>query len=324
MSLNQYENNALQDAGTSTLPSENGPDSRLNTVAVLPGRTVKSRLAQRVLTFLVVMGPGLIVMEADNDAGAVSTYTQAGAQYGTHLLWLMVLLLPLSYFVQEMVARLGIATGEGHATMIYQRFGKWWGRFSLVDLLFVNFLTLVTEFAAISLAFSATRSLAGHRGAYRCSGPRGARDHRAAIGGGNGFMVVLCLLDLTWLVLAARSGVSGAEVLRSTRGAERAAGRCNAGIDVSSHRDCRDDDRALAIVFSAELCRGQAPAFLGPRTRATRHVHRSRVHHHRGGMHDARRRPGAPARHHLSGSRADGVGDAPVRRRDWGRRRCCC
>ena len=87
-----------------------------------------------LLTFLVVFGPGLIVMVADNDAGAVSTYTQAGAQYGTHLLWLLLLLLPVTYFVQEMVVRLGIATGKGHAAMIYQRFGKWWGRFSLVDL----------------------------------------------------------------------------------------------------------------------------------------------------------------------------------------------
>jgi Mn2+/Fe2+ NRAMP family transporter len=53
-----------------------------------------------------------------------------------------------------MVVRLGIATGRGHAAMIYQRFGKWWGRFSLADLELVNFLTLVTEFAAIDLALS--------------------------------------------------------------------------------------------------------------------------------------------------------------------------
>ncbi len=53
-----------------------------------------------------------------------------------------------------MVVRLGIATGRGHAAMIYQRFGKWWGRFSLWDLELVNFLTLVTEFAAIELALS--------------------------------------------------------------------------------------------------------------------------------------------------------------------------
>ena len=84
---------------------------------------VSSPWAARALTFLMVFGPGLIVMEADNDAGAVSTYVQAGAQYGTHLLWLLLLLLPITYFVQEMVVRLGIATGQGHAAMIYRRFG---------------------------------------------------------------------------------------------------------------------------------------------------------------------------------------------------------
>ena len=63
----------------------------------------------------MVFGPGLIVMEADNDAGAVSTYIQAGTQYGTCLLWLLLLLLPVTYFIQEMVVRLGIVTGKGHA-----------------------------------------------------------------------------------------------------------------------------------------------------------------------------------------------------------------
>jgi Mn2+/Fe2+ NRAMP family transporter len=115
------------------------------------GHVVRSRWTRRLWTFLVVAGPGLIVMEADNDAGAVSTYTQAGADYGLTLLWLLLLLLPVTYLCQEMVARLGIVTGEGHAAMIYKRFGKWWGRFSLFDLQLVNFFTLVTEFAAIDL-----------------------------------------------------------------------------------------------------------------------------------------------------------------------------
>ena len=126
------------------------PASGLETeVMPVRGRVVKSKWAHSLLTFLMVFGPGLIVMVADNDAGAVSTYSQAGAQYGTHLLWVVLLLLPVTYFIQEMVVRLGIATGKGHAAMIYQRFGKWWGLFSLIDLELVNFLTLVTEFAAI-------------------------------------------------------------------------------------------------------------------------------------------------------------------------------
>jgi Mn2+/Fe2+ NRAMP family transporter len=114
--------------------------------------TRRTSLRQRLLRFLVVAGPGLIVMVADNDAGAVSTYTQAGARYGTALLWVLPILFPITYFVQEMVARLGIATGEGLAATIYNRFGAGWGRISLASLLTVNFLTLVTEFAAIALA----------------------------------------------------------------------------------------------------------------------------------------------------------------------------
>src|SRR5580693_9441734 len=131
--------------------NHSAPQDSAASVSARPIR-VSNRWAAHALTFLMVFGPGLIVMEADNDAGAVSTYTQAGAQYGLHLLWVLLLLLPVCYFIQEMVARLGIATGKGHAAMIYERFGKWWGRFSLFDLLLVNFLTLVTEFAAISLA----------------------------------------------------------------------------------------------------------------------------------------------------------------------------
>jgi Mn2+/Fe2+ NRAMP family transporter len=156
----------------------------------------------RILRFVVVAGPGLIVMVADNDAGAVSTYTQAGAQYGTALLWVLLLLLPVTYFVQEMVARLGIATGQGHAAMIYQRFGKWWGRFSLADLLLVNFLTLVTEFAAIALA-------ARHLGlAPAVVVPLAAVGLILLVGTGSyrrweRMTLMLCGLNLAWFALAA-------------------------------------------------------------------------------------------------------------------------
>jgi Mn2+/Fe2+ NRAMP family transporter len=155
-----------------------------------------------LLSFLVAFGPGLIVMEADNDAGAVSTYMQAGGQYGLHLLWVLVLLLPICYFVQEMVARLGIATGKGHAAMIYERFGKAWGRFSLFDLLAVNFLTLITEFAAISLA------MRGLGVAPIISVPIAALALVGLIATGSyrrweRIVVILCLLDITWFVAAA-------------------------------------------------------------------------------------------------------------------------
>ena len=106
----------------------------------------------RVRTLLAILGPGLIVMVGDNDAGAFGTYTQAGQNYGTTLLWTLLLLIPVLYVNQEMVLRLGAVTRVGHARLIFARFGKFWGSFSVIDLFLVNALTLVTEFIGISLA----------------------------------------------------------------------------------------------------------------------------------------------------------------------------
>jgi Mn2+/Fe2+ NRAMP family transporter len=108
----------------------------------------------RLKTLVAILGPGLIVMVGDNDAGAFSTYTQAGQNYGTTLLWTLMLLIPVLYVNQEMVVRLGAVTGVGHARLILERFGRFWGAFSVIDLLLLNALTLVTEFIGISLALS--------------------------------------------------------------------------------------------------------------------------------------------------------------------------
>jgi NRAMP (natural resistance-associated macrophage protein)-like metal ion transporter len=192
-------------------PTEDMTESTVPPKAII----VRKPWQQRLLRHLLVIGPGLIVMEADNDAGAVSTYTQAGGQYGLHLLWLMLLLLPVCYFIQEMVARLGIATGQGHAAMIYKRFGKWWGRFSLFDLLIVNFLTLVTEFAAISLA--TTRMGINPW----LSVPIAAIALIALVITGSylrweRITICLCLLDLFWVVMAAASHPGMVAVVHNT------------------------------------------------------------------------------------------------------------
>ncbi|HVH80657.1 MAG TPA: Nramp family divalent metal transporter [Stellaceae bacterium] len=106
----------------------------------------------RLKTLFAILGPGLIVMVGDNDAGAFGTYTQAGQDYGTTLLWTLLLLVPVLYVNQEMVLRLGTVTGVGHARLILERFGKFWGAFSVIDLFLLNALTIVTEFIGISLA----------------------------------------------------------------------------------------------------------------------------------------------------------------------------
>jgi Mn2+/Fe2+ NRAMP family transporter len=113
-------------------------------------RTIRRRL----LTFLAIMGPGIIVMVGDNDAGGVATYAQAGQNYGYSLLWVLLLLIPVLLVNQEMVVRLGAVTGVGHARLINDRFGRFWGWFSVGDLLVLNFLTIVTEFIGVALALA--------------------------------------------------------------------------------------------------------------------------------------------------------------------------
>src|ERR1700728_1344087 len=112
----------------------------------------RTTLSAKLKTLLAVVGPGLIVMVGDNDAGAFSTYGQAGQDYGTRLLWTLLLLIPVLYVNQEMVLRLGAVTGVGHARLILARFGKFWGAFSVIDLFILNALTIMTEFIGITLA----------------------------------------------------------------------------------------------------------------------------------------------------------------------------
>jgi Mn2+/Fe2+ NRAMP family transporter len=118
----------------------------------LDDHAARTTMSAKLKTLLAIVGPGLIVMVGDNDAGAFSTYGQAGQNYGTHLLWTLILLIPVLYVNQEMVLRLGAVTGVGHARLILTRFGKFWGAFSVIDLFILNALTIVTEFIGITLA----------------------------------------------------------------------------------------------------------------------------------------------------------------------------
>src|SRR5579864_7610900 len=107
---------------------------------------------QQLFTLLAIIGPGLIVTIGDNDAGGVATYAGAGQTYGSTLLWVLLLLMPVLIVNQEMVVRLGAVTGVGHARLINERFGRFWGWFSVGDLFILNFLTIVTEFIGIGYA----------------------------------------------------------------------------------------------------------------------------------------------------------------------------
>ena len=110
------------------------------------------RFAKVIKLYLILTGPGLIVMMADNDAGGITTYTVTGAKFGYGLIWFLLILVPVAYVCQEMTVRLGAVTKRGHAEAIFDAFGSFWGWFSFLDLSLVNWLTLVTEFIGMTAA----------------------------------------------------------------------------------------------------------------------------------------------------------------------------
>jgi Mn2+/Fe2+ NRAMP family transporter len=112
------------------------------------------RILKSVQLYLILAGPGLVVMIADNDAGGITTYAATGAKYGYSLIWFLLILVPVAYYVQEMTVRLGAVTKRGHAEAIFDGFGAFWGWFSLIDLILLNWLTLITEFIGMTAALS--------------------------------------------------------------------------------------------------------------------------------------------------------------------------
>lgn len=104
----------------------------------------------RMRLFWLLIGPGILVMLGENDGPSMLSYAATGAKFGVgFFVPFVVLTFLMACVVQEMTVRLGAATHRGHAELIFDRFGPFWGWFSMVDLMIGNFLTLVTEFIAI-------------------------------------------------------------------------------------------------------------------------------------------------------------------------------
>jgi Mn2+/Fe2+ NRAMP family transporter len=106
----------------------------------------------RLLAVLAVLGPGLVSGFADNDAGGITTYSLAGAQYGYALLWVILASQIVLFFTQEVGARLGLAIGKGLMGLIRERWGVRWGVFAAVVMLVANLGSTVAEFAGIGSA----------------------------------------------------------------------------------------------------------------------------------------------------------------------------
>src|SRR5512137_2347909 len=104
----------------------------------------------RLLVLLAVVGPGIITANVDNDAGGITTYSVAGAHYGYSLLWIMPLIALALIIVQEMSARLGIATGKGLADLIRESLGVRLTAVIIGVVLFANLANTVSEFAGVA------------------------------------------------------------------------------------------------------------------------------------------------------------------------------
>ncbi|CAI2655426.1 Divalent metal cation transporter MntH [Apilactobacillus kunkeei] len=100
--------------------------------------------------WLIVIGPGLIVMLADTDAGCLITAAQSGASYGYSMILPQLLLIPILFMVQEMTVRLGIVTNKGHGELIREYFGKFWAYVSAITLMISTIGALLTEFIGIA------------------------------------------------------------------------------------------------------------------------------------------------------------------------------
>jgi Mn2+/Fe2+ NRAMP family transporter len=121
---------------------------------VLTTRTQRGLWPRARLLWLLI-GPGILVMLGENDGPSMLSYAATGARYGIgFFLPFVVLTFLMACVVQEMTVRLGAATHRGHAELIFDRFGPFWGWFSMTDLMVGNFLTLVTEFIAIRAGLS--------------------------------------------------------------------------------------------------------------------------------------------------------------------------
>jgi len=117
-------------------------------------RVRRPRSRAQIRALLLVLGPGLVSGFADNDAGGITTYSLAGAQFGYGLMWSLLATMLALGVTQEVGARLGVATGQGLAGLIRERFGVRWTGFAVLVMLAANLGTTVAEFAGIAAALS--------------------------------------------------------------------------------------------------------------------------------------------------------------------------
>lgn len=112
-------------------------------------KTFRTRLAA-IWGIILLMGPGIITSNVDNDAGGITTYSLAGAQFGLSLLWSFIPITFILIVVQEMGARMGVVSGKGLSDLIRERFGVKITFYVMILLVLTNLGNTLAEFAGIA------------------------------------------------------------------------------------------------------------------------------------------------------------------------------
>ncbi|MBK7393505.1 MAG: Nramp family divalent metal transporter [Chloracidobacterium sp.] len=128
------------------------PKKFVQKVRRVPSRLRRSLSEYRFLTYLAILGPGIIAANSGNDAGGIATYSSAGAAYGYSLLWTFIPMTISLIVVQEMCMRMGVVTGQGLADLIREHFGVRWTAFVMLALMVANIGVIISEFVGIGQA----------------------------------------------------------------------------------------------------------------------------------------------------------------------------
>ena len=118
----------------------------------VPARLRRSLSEYRSLTYLAILGPGIIAANAGNDASGIATYSSVGAEFGYSMLWVFLPITISLIVVQEMCVRMGVVTGQGLSDLIREQFGVRLSAFVMLTILIANTGVIISEFVGIAQA----------------------------------------------------------------------------------------------------------------------------------------------------------------------------
>ena len=265
-------------------------------------------LWRRLALLAAVLGPGLITSNVDNDAGGISTYSLAGAQFGYTLLWSLIPMTIALYVTEEMCARMAVVTGKGLSDLIREEFGFRPTFFVMVAGFLVDLGNVVAEFAGVASAmeiFGISRYIAVPTGGAGGVDSGAARNLPA--GGEDVSGAVLVLSGVCVFRLSGQPGLAGCGAAHGDSD-DPVQYRLSADADRSGGHH----DRSVAILLHAgELCgkaRGRAAISAGSRRRdrRQRELHGDRLLHHR--VHGGNALRFRPSQYHRRGRRGARTG----------------